>query len=275
MSEIAVLIPIYKKKLDYYESVSLHRTLTFFHNKADVIFFGPPSIWTEGIECDFNIDLLEANGFTSFRSKFFENRKTYNSLLLNLDFYDKFKKYKYLLIAQTDVFIFGGDLKKWGREDFDYVGAPWWRDSVNPSSGLCCVGNGGLSLRKVESAVKVLESFYNLDLPYQLFDTCIDSTDMFKNITRLLFLIQYNQRVGCEHRGHIVNEDRYWGRVASSVFPWYKVPDPYYALKFSFEVHPEKMYTINNNNLPFGCHAWSRYGFDFWRPKIRRYGYDV
>jgi hypothetical protein len=227
MNEISLLIPIYKRNLNYYESVSVHRTVKLFRNRADIILFGPESINIGDINCEIKVDFSEISKFVGFKSEFFKSKKTYNSLLLNLDFYEKFRKYEYLLIAQADSFIFGGDLKRWCREGFDYVGAPWWKDSQNPNLGLWHVGNGGFSLRKVESAIRVLESFDKLDLPFQVFDACIESLDTFRMAIRLLFLTKYMQKTGRCPRENKFNEDYYWGIMASKIFPWYKVPDPF------------------------------------------------
>ena len=37
------------------------------------------------------------------------------------------------------------------------------------------------------------------------------------------------------------------------------------AIKFSFEVMPSYLYKLNNNVLPFGCHAFEKYESDFWK----------
>jgi hypothetical protein len=46
------------------------------------------------------------------------------------------------------------------------------------------------------------------------------------------------------------------------------------AIGFSFEKLPQKLYNLNHNNLPFGCHAWFKYDFDFWEPFIIKFGYE-
>ena len=49
----------------------------------------------------------------------------YNEMMTSPDFYSLFSDYEYLLICQTDVWIFRDDLMKWIDMDFDLVGAPW------------------------------------------------------------------------------------------------------------------------------------------------------
>lgn len=42
------------------------------------------------------------------------------------------------------------------------------------------------------------------------------------------------------------------------------VPSPIEASAFAFERSPRYLYELNNNTLPFGCHAWEKYDMDFW-----------
>jgi len=75
----------------------------------------------------------------------------YNVLLTSKSFYDHFKS-EYVLIFQTDSII-----RRRIDQDFfnyDYVGAPWKDCNV-------CVGNGGFSLRKVESMKYICENYVN------------------------------------------------------------------------------------------------------------------
>jgi len=44
------------------------------------------------------------------------------------------------------------------------------------------------------------------------------------------------------------------------------VPEVEEALKFSFGIVPRYCYELNNNELPFGCHAWENYDKAFWEP---------
>ena len=32
---------------------------------------------------------------------------------------------------------------------------------------------------------------------------------------------------------------------------------------------------MNQDRLPFGCHAWFRYDLEFWRPHIEAFGHDL
>ena len=46
----------------------------------------------------------------------------------------------------------------------------------------------------------------------------------------------------------------------------FKVAEPKVALQFSFEVNPSLLYEMNNQQLPFGCHAFEKYEYEtFWK----------
>ena len=73
-------------------------------------------------------------------------------MILSADFYKHFTAWKYILILQLDVYIFGtaDDLKNFVAMDKTYIGAPWTKEyaySIGIPEEKC--GNGGLSLRKV------------------------------------------------------------------------------------------------------------------------------
>jgi len=76
----------------------------------------------------------------------------YNKLLTQSKFYEHFES-EYVLIFQTDSMLFPQSI--FDISDFlgyDYVGAPWqWAEKKDGG------GNGGLSLRKVESFLNILE----------------------------------------------------------------------------------------------------------------------
>ena len=73
------------------------------------------------------------------------------------DFYKCFSEYKYLFIYQLDGWIFEDNVQKYLDLDVDYIGSPWNVGSFN----LQCdtIGNGGVSLRKVQKFIDVCNSF--------------------------------------------------------------------------------------------------------------------
>jgi hypothetical protein len=59
------------------------------------------------------------------------------------------------------------------------------------------------------------------------------------------------------------DEDIFWGLIAPKSFSWFKVASVDGARKFSFECNPRKLFELNANQLPFGCHAWQKYDPEF------------
>ena len=47
------------------------------------------------------------------------------------------------------------------------------------------------------------------------------------------------------------------------------------ALSFSFEAQVRESFELNQGRLPFGCHAWFNYDFNFLWPYIQKYGYEL
>ena len=141
-------------------------------------------------------------------------------------FYEAFKQYDYMLIAQTDTWIFRDELQYWCDKGYDYIGAPLCHYCKNVDN--CnyiedpvdvIIGNGGLSLRRIEKfidAVKYINDNKLLD-NYTIDDTPAEDW----------FLMRINEL--------------HW-----------KVPKCGEAVKFSIEGHALKHAV--SGIMPFGYH---------------------
>jgi hypothetical protein len=84
-----------------------------------------------------------------------------NKMLTDRSFWEKFASVEQLLFIQTDGLLIHGRIKPF--EIFDFIGAPWHRG--NQRWGQLTdvlkegVGNGGMSLRRPKSLLKVLEQY--------------------------------------------------------------------------------------------------------------------
>ncbi|MCI9396480.1 MAG: hypothetical protein HFI55_06150 [Lachnospiraceae bacterium] len=175
-----------------------------------------------------------------FSREFFKSVDAYSRLMLSPLFYKRFIKYSYILIYQLDAFVFKNELLYFCGLGYDYIGAPW-------ISGFCeygilkrkvlYVGNGGFSLRRVEACIEALESKGHL-------------------------LEQYCER----------NEDIFFSACAGGKFA---VAPLETALAFSFEREVRTCFAANHKQLPFGCHAWERYDFQFWKSYMEDFGYEL
>lgn len=81
----------------------------------------------------------------------------YNFLITNPSFWEQLKKYEYVLIFQHDSGLLHKQVDQFVKAGYDYYGAPWKVDASwanKDRSG----GNGGLSLRKVQSCTKLVNT---------------------------------------------------------------------------------------------------------------------
>ena len=255
--EVAVLVPIYRDALGEYEEVSLRNIVTVLKDYP-IFFVKPASLELAEVEKMFPQVKQEC-----FDDSFFTNIHAYNTLMLSTAFYERFSRFEYILIAQLDTYIFRDELHQWCAKGYDYVGAPWIVRDIyrNPLMRLCSkikkcycditgkpnsqitgnkVGNGGLSLRKVESHIRATKQLRALIKQYL-------SHEKF----------------------HLFNEDVFFAIEPNRNGLDFKYPDYLEAMKFSFDKHPAYCYKKNGNQLPFGCHGWNKKRMiKFWKKII-------
>lgn len=248
--KVSVVIPIYKETLTPNEEISLHRCFSFL-KKHPITVIRPPKI---------RLDFLRVKSYQfeekEFSDYYFNSIASYNRLMLSQELYKAFLDYRYMLIYQTDAFVFQDELDKWCDQGYDYIGAPWlgmtWPkkprsfiDRVLEKSRITrrlrktrLVGNGGFSLRKVSTSLLALKILK-------------DMVNDFKD-----------------------NEDHFWALDAARLLPFFKTPSVNVAVGFAFELNPRLAVELNHGNLPFGCHAWEKYDPEFLRPIFSKLGYS-
>ena len=241
MNKIVVIVPIYKANLSKYDRISLDRTCEVLASH-DIVVVHPEGLDTTMISNDYPI--LK---YKPFPKSFFDGIMGYNSMMMSSDFYGAFLEYDYMLICQTDAYLFRDELDDWCVRGYDYVGAPWLRRPVydNPVLKICMrlslwykhlrgrkskqdlynkIGNGGLSLRKVASHYKVA-------------------------LEKSALISEYLAR---KKKDHLFNEDVFWATEQ----PHFRYPSVEEALLFSFDKYPALCYQLTGERLPMGCHAW-------------------
>lgn len=254
---VAIVVPIFRKPNSLEEISLLH--LNKYLSKYDKIFVTPNS---------FKVSLIPDKNFKriKFPDENFINVRKYSELLNTKDFYLKFKEYEYILIYQLDALVFSDKLSSFCKMGFDYIGSPWFNNRLgkycNKPGSAGNIGNGGFSLRKVQSFIKVIdlaeknavrnkESFYESKIRFLLALIMGKSHQLwFKTFPKY----------------YPFNEDGFWSLEAIKYFPNFKIAPFEKALKFGFEKEPRKCFSLNKNKLPFGTHAWARYDQDFWKP---------
>lgn len=257
MNKAIIIVPIYKTDLDDNEMLSLKRTVKMLGQH-------PFSITCPNhLDVTPLHDVLKSVQYTinRFDDAYFKGISGYNKLMLSEVFYNSFSAYEYLLICQTDVFVFEDKLDYWCNKGYDYIGAPWIASKQTFVTRLLLklsnavkkkkksdahffkVGNGGFSLRKVATMQRIVsEQKENIK-------HCLENPNELSH--------------------HV--EDVYFSLIAPT-FTTVKIPDYKEAVDFSMDRKPDLALKLNNNKLPFACHRfYNRKVKEFWKPIIKEY----
>lgn len=258
MNLVKVVIPVYTVNLSALQLKVLMHNLEIL-NDYSIVFVCPESLDISTLKINDKIEIER------FENKYFEGIAGYNKLMLSTEFYSRFLDTEYILICQTDAFVFRDELKFWCNKNYDYIGAPWigssnsfYNNSLRKISNiirrlkgksarnwdhLFKVGNGGFSLRKVKSHYTVTNTYEKL-------------------------IAEYLSDVSTIY--HI--EDVFWSLKAPVLSSSFLIPEYVEALSFAIDRKPKKAMKLNGNILPFACHGYDKKKvFDFWQPIINKF----
>lgn len=268
MKRACIVIPIYKQLLSAAELISLQQCLKILNNYD--IFLIIPKRLEYALPSTKFMKFKELR-YKVFKDHFFANTIGYNQLMKYPGFYKAFLDYEFMLIYQLDAFVFKDELSHWCNLGFDYIGAPFVNPSEEGTNAIIGQGNGGFSLRKVASFYRILQQFKKLNFKHPFYDP---NRPFYINLWRdIKYKLIYNFSIYPFQP--VVNEDIFWAELIPKAFKEFKVPAPIESVPFSFEVCPGKLYSLNNHNLPFGCHGWYTYEPHFWQTHIREAGYEI
>jgi hypothetical protein len=266
VASVAVVIPIYQPfdALTENEKLSLRQVEKVLSSR-DIFLIHPPSVDIRPY-CQF-FRSVTVNPAV-FPARFFGSVWRGHKMGVSYELYNRFSDYDFMLMYQTDAFVFADELDYWCERNLDYIGAPWFLGYHNPSYPLkfVGVGNGGFSLRRISSFKEIARkrAFVQLHLGlHKLYAFLYGNRHL---LLRKILGVDLTLKLIHSMKGP---EDEFWGMTAPRYFKWFRVADPNEAIRFSFEVKPEDLYKINDGKLPFGCHAWEKYDPDFWRPFIQ------
>jgi hypothetical protein len=267
-----IIVPVYKNFVDLTneELISLAQLYKVLGNHS-IYLVGPNNFnWKVYITHAANRDVYPQ--FKEFSNHYFEGISGYNELMLSINFYKKFQKFKYILLYQLDAYVFRDELNYWCSKGYDYIGSPWFEGFDRPiSNKIIGVGNGGFSLRNVDSAIRLNKRMNFLrklrNFWYKSHLQSILRFERFLQHTRNYFKIKDPGIMSVMDNPSFAIEDRYWS-ILSSLFKDYNISPVEEAIKFGFEVKPSILFKSNNYQLPFGCHAWEKYDPDFWKEFI-------
>lgn len=257
---VAVAVPIYRAELAADELQSL-RHLDAHLERHDRFFVAPSSLRPR--HPGFEVLPFPDACFTSIES--------YSRLLLSTSFYRAFAAYRYVLVHQLDALVFSDRLATWCEAGYDYLGAPWLIDPEVPEKGFSRVGNGGLSLRRVDACLRVLESRRHVDggpSLVRVLTAPLPDLPRHRLLKRVRVLREARLGARAYAGLYTLNEDHFWADRAALFDPGFRVAPVDVALGFSFERAPRYCCERNGGRLPFGCHAWSRWDRAFWEPHL-------
>ncbi len=256
-NKAVIVIPLYKTDLDQDELISLNRTITVLKDHKFAV------VCPETLDLTPLTPVLDKVDYATerFPDEYFSGLSGYNNLMLSNMFYNRFSVFEYILICQTDVYVFKDDLLKWCAKQYDYIGAPWivsrqtflnkalfdfnnlFRKVKKDRNNFFKVGNGGFSLRKTDMMLRIVN-------------------EQEENIKEA-------QRKKELHR-HV--EDVYFSLVAPLFIPEMKIPDYTEAVDFCIDRKPKESLKINNGRVPFACHGFNKPKVrDFWKPFIEKF----
>lgn len=247
-SNVAIVMPVYKPIPDTTEQLSFLQAITILHKRAFyfVTYEGFDFSWYKPYldEKNINFEII------CFDKDFFTSLRGYNKLMLSEKFYAGFSKFDYILIYQLDAFVFEDKLDWWCSQKYDYIGAPWFEHHLSHEDGakLWAVGNGGLSLRKVNTFIRLFEKNPYVHSIWR----------HFKKRERFL---------DCVAKNEDAEDIFYCLKLRGTKLELY-IPSPIEAAEFSFELSPSYLYSLLHK-LPMGTHGFTRYEPEFWQKYIK------
>jgi len=261
----AVIIPFHKEQLSANEAIALKQCFKVLA-AYPIIAVKPAKL-----RLPAEVSAYPFAEIVSFDNEYFESIQGYNRLMQDAGFYKRFWDHEYILIHQLDAFVFKDELDYWCSQHFDYIGAPWikprkqgiFKSALNKFQYYFHtrfdVQQGGLPSKK-QREYKVGNGGFSLRRTRIFYDICLSHKEKIG---------QYNSS---EH--HLFNEDIFWSVEVNRKRRILNIPAYKTGLKFAFEFFPARALELNNQQLPFGCHAWDL-TMDFWRPVFEQYGYII
>jgi hypothetical protein len=260
INKVCVVIPIHSSTPSKNELLSFAQCFKVLH-KHPIYVLAPQNLDLSAYQ-----KLVPVFNVKFINPKWQANILNYNKLKLSVFFYTLFKDYEYMLTYELDAFVFKDELLFWCEKGYDYIGAPWFEGyhSATIENKFLGVGNSGFSLRNVAKMDKAIKNvFYDKYGENAGFKKLIH-----KSFRKLQNLLGENYSIQRDFHHH---EDFFIFTEIATKIKDFKIAPINDAIKFSFETNPKQLFDINNQELPFGCHAWLRYEIEFWKEHIDFY----
>ena len=207
-----------------------------------------------------------------FDDRYFGSAIAHRDLLFSREYYEAFSGYEFMLSYHLDVLVFSDQLKEWCDKDYDFIGPPWVKHEDAPYHGNSNyegkVGNGGFSLKKVSSFLRLLESkeyAINPEDYWKRYHAHKSLPERMLNWPKKVMMRSHRvNNIAWEIKRWERNDDLFIADRARHYYPGFRIAPVNDALRFGFECVPRYCYELTGHKLPFGCHAWERYDREFW-----------
>ena len=253
--KFCIIVPIWKMILQPLEIKILERISDFYSTKYD-LFLVLPS------HSNVNFKSL---GFENsyFDKNFFSSVSAFNKFLMSKTFYERFLEYEYIHFNQPDTIIFKDNLDVWYEKQYSYIGGPSYHKSLLKKIPIrpkfFC--NGGLSLRRVQNFIAVLDSkkIYLNNFNFITLRECIKTKYFFK-----YFNLFYKNYIDISYfdvnsfiKNFFLSEDVFWTFFAKLFIDDFKLPkNALECANFSLnEGHEFYLYKFKVN--PYGSHYYN------------------
>lgn len=289
MDKVIVIIISHKAELNIYEQISLRQCYNILGSHPIKI------ICPCGLDVSLYKEFLPHPQFDFIDPVWQSTYANFNRLKIDPFLYKRYSNYQFILFYEPDAFVFRDELEYWCNEGYDFIGAPWFEGfcQANENAKIIGIGNGGFSLRNIENSLKIIKQLKTIEIlnQYSNLSTKLQVISIFR--------IYYEWRKNRDQLADYIinfkeNEDLFWtvkiqeqivnfkrnNNLLSKIFrkyflQEYNIAPIKKAIEFSFENLPKKLYDLNNNKLPFGCHAWFKYDYQFWKPFLYKFGYEL
>lgn len=252
IKEYCIVIPIWKETLDCVEEISLKRLRKVLvddkmnvgvwdelKDYSPVYLVCPEGLDTTAYENIYNVGDTEIDlKKVEFDASYFKSTATYSQLCISYDFYKAFDEYEYMYIHQLDCYLFKDEFNMWCNKGYDYIGGPiistecGWNTIKKTRNGAekwqPLVGNGGFSLRKIETFIEITNPEGELRQTYNLTD------EMLKNV---------------------IFEDKYFCNDLYNIYQL-EIPDWKTAASFALDMSVDIVYNyLKLNPQPMAAHS--------------------
>jgi hypothetical protein len=264
--KLVINIIHHTNELSNLELKNLQNLLNLNKSKYDVVFTLP--IWCKETKI---VQEFKQVRFHFVDNKILNSNKSYNKFLISKEYYINFKNYNYLLLYQLDTWVFSLQLENILLNEFDFIGAPILSEDRHFPIEIIDGCNGGVSIRKVDTFIKILDREYIFSL-YDLYSHIGFGNKInqpFKRLLKILFSrFIFFTKPNVLWPFHL-NEDLFWTVIIPNKFSDFKISDFKTSMHFCFDQEPQFLYNLNNNELPLFAHAIEKYDFKFWEPFIQ------